>query len=468
MHKEVATLLTTCRDPTQAPHFAREMAGFERLFKTYLATKHQTIDWSLISPPSSDLIVPWAEITTAKRTKELANKLCILKLNGGLGTTMGCVGPKSAIEVREGSSFLDLNVKQVKYLNKEYGCDVPFILMNSFNTHDDTMAILRKYSTSHVRIENFNQSRYPRILKDTLTPMPTSFSGKLEEWYPPGHGDIFQALYDSGLLDQLLAQGKEYVFISNIDNLAATVNFDILEHMADSGSEYIMEVTDKTRADIKGGTLIEYGGQIRLLEIAQVPSHHVEDFKSIKKFKIFNTNNIWVSLPAIKRIVESGVLRDMDVIMNPKKVNGRNVIQLETAVGSAIRFFKNAHGINVPRDRFLPVKSTSDLLAIQSDLYTLLHGTLVMNPARPFGSTPIVKLGSSFKEVQAYQDRFLSVPNLLELDQLTVSGDVYFGAKVTLKGTVIIVANHGARIDIPSGSILENKVVTGELHIVEH
>jgi len=340
--------------------------------------------------------------------------------------------------------------------------------MNSFNTHDDTMAILRKYSTSHVRIENFNQSRYPRILKDTLTPMPTSFSGKLEEWYPPGHGDIFQALYDSGLLDQLLAQGKEYVFISNIDNLAATVNFDILEHMADSGSEYIMEVTDKTRADIKGGTLIEYGGQIRLLEIAQVPSHHVEDFKSIKKFKIFNTNNIWVSLPAIKRIVESGVLRDMDVIMNPKKVNGRNVIQLETAVGSAIRFFKNAHGINVPRDRFLPVKSTSDLLAIQSDLYTLLHGTLVMNPARPFGSTPIVKLGSSFKEVQAYQDRFLSVPNLLELDQLTVSGDVYFGAKVTLKGTVIIVANHGARIDIPSGSILENKVVTGELHIVEH
>lgn len=249
--------------------------------------------------------------------------------------------------------------------------------MNSFNTHDDTMAILKKYSSSRVWIETFNQSRFPRILKDTLTPMPTNPDGPLQEWYPPGHGDIFQALYDSGLLDRLLAQGKEYLFVSNIDNLAATVNFDILQHMMESDSEYLMEVTDKTRADIKGGTLIEYGGMVKLLEIAQVPSAHVEDFKSIKKFKIFNTNNIWVSLRAIKRIVESGVLKDVDVICNPKTVGGKSVIQLETAIGACIQFFKNAHGINVPRDRFLPVKSTADLLAIQSDLYKLEHGTLI-------------------------------------------------------------------------------------------
>lgn len=340
--------------------------------------------------------------------------------------------------------------------------------MNSFNTHADTMAILKKYATSRVWIENFNQSRYPRILKDTLTPLPQKEDGSLSEWYPPGHGDVFQALYDSGLLDRLLAQGKEYLFLSNIDNLAATVNFDILEHMEESQSEFLMEVTDKTRADIKGGTLIEYGGVIKLLEIAQVPSQHVEDFKSVKKFKIFNTNNLWVSLSAIKRVVEAGVLKDMDVICNPKTVAGKNVIQLETAAGAAIQFFKNAHGINVPRDRFLPVKSTSDLLAIQSDLYKLQHGTLVMNPARHFGGAPIVKLGSHFKDVSSYYERFASTPNLLELDQLTVSGDVHFGGRVTLKGTVIIVANHGARIDIPSGSVLENKVVTGELHIVEH
>jgi len=469
MHQALQALVSGFKgDAEKKAHFEKEMKGFERLFKSYLATRNQKIDWSLISPPKDDLILPLSTLPKASKAKELASKLCVLKLNGGLGTTMGCVGPKSAIEVREGSSFLDLNVKQIKYLNKEYGCEVPLILMNSFNTHEDTMAILRKYASSRVWIETFNQSRYPRVLKDTLTPMPSNPEGSLTEWYPPGHGDVFQAMYDSGLLQRLLAQGKEYLFISNIDNLAATVNFDILEHMEESDCEYLMEVTDKTRADIKGGTLIEYGGMIKLLEIAQVPSQHVEDFKSIKKFKIFNTNNIWVSLSAIKRIVESGVLKDMDVICNPKSVSGKPVIQLETAVGAAIQFFKNAHGINVPRDRFLPVKSTADLLAIQSDLYKLEHGTLIMNPARAFGGAPIVKLGPAFKDVAAYYERFASVPNMLELDQLTVSGDVFFGAKVTLKGTVIVVANHGARIDIPSGSVLENKVVTGELHILEH
>ena len=57
-----------------------------------------------------------------------------------------------------------------------------------------------------------------------------------------------------------------------------------------------MEVTDKTRADVKGGTLIDYEGKLRLLEIAQVPKDHIEEFKSVKKFKIFNTNNLWIKL----------------------------------------------------------------------------------------------------------------------------------------------------------------------------
>lgn len=78
-----------------------------------------------------------------------------------------------------------------------------------------------------------------------------------------------------------------------------------------------MQVTDKTKADIKGGTLIDYEGHIRLLEIAQVPAEHVDDFKSIKKFKIFNTNNLWISLRAIKRVVQEQVL-DLEIIVNVK------------------------------------------------------------------------------------------------------------------------------------------------------
>ena len=217
--------------------------------------------------------------------------------------------------------------------------------------------------------------------------------------YPPGHGDLFESLHHSGTLDKLIAEGKEYLFIANVDNLGATVDTAILQHMVKSGAEFIMEVTDKTKADIKGGTLIQYENSIRLLEIAQVPAEHVDDFKSIKKFKIFNTNNLWVSLKAIKRVVENSELA-MEIIVNHKSTDsGEKVIQLETAVGAAIKHFKGSHGINVPRTRFLPVKSTSDLFLITSDLYKLNHGELQLNPKRIFGGVPLVKLGDHFKKV---------------------------------------------------------------------
>jgi UTP--glucose-1-phosphate uridylyltransferase len=169
--------------------------------------------------------------------------------------------------------------------------------------------------------------------------------------------------------------------------------------MVESDTEFIMEVTDKTKADIKGGTLIDYNGQIRLLEIAQVADEHVEDFKSVKKFKIFNTNNLWINLKAMKRIMDEGNM-DLEIIVNNKITDsGEKVIQLETAVGAAIKHFRNAHGINVPRTRFLPVKSTSDLFLVTSDLYSLVHGQLIVNPKRMFSNVPLIKLGDDFKKV---------------------------------------------------------------------
>ena len=81
----------------------------------------------------------------------------------------------------------------------------------------------------------------------------------------------------------------------------------------------------------------------------------MDEFKSIKKFKIFNTNNLWINLKAIKRVLDNQTL-SLEIIVNGKTLdNGAKVIQLETAVGAAIKHFKGAHGINVPRTRFLPV-----------------------------------------------------------------------------------------------------------------
>lgn len=346
--------------------------------------------------------------------------------------------------------------------------------MNSFNTDAETKKIIQKYASSNINITAFNQSRYPRIHRGNLRPVPTKPSDEANKWYPPGHGDLYAALEHSGLLDNLISRGIEYLFVSNIDNLGATVDLTLLQYAIETQSEFIMEVTDKTKADIKGGTLVQYNGEVRLLEIAQVPTEHRGEF--MKRFKVFNTNNLWISTHAIKRILASGLPdsdseKGLEVIANPKQIEGtgEKVIQLETAVGAAIRYFNRAHGVNVSRSRFLPVKSCSDLFLVQSDLYVLSSdGSLQLNTKRPFLTIPIIKLGDHFKKVPSFLSRFASPPHILELDHLTVSGDVVFGSDVILRGTVIIVANHGSRIDIPSGSVLEDKVVSGSLRIMDH
>jgi len=169
-----------------------------------------------------------------------------------------------------------------------------------------------------------------------------------------------------------------------------------------------------------------------------------------------------------------------------QSAHGEPVIQLERAAGAAIQHFERACGVNVPRSRFLPVKDTSDLFIVQSNLYILQNGSLTSNPLRPFTSIPLVKLGDKFKSITQYDNRFKGKPEILvlsplifliciilmdslqELHHLTVSGDVTFGAGVVLRGTVIIVANHGCHINIPDGAILENKVVSGNLSILDH
>ncbi|EIM79168.1 UTP-glucose-1-phosphate uridylyltransferase [Stereum hirsutum FP-91666 SS1] len=468
MRNELNRLVQTVHDPNQKRAFDIEMQSFFYLFTRYLAEKAQSqeLDWDRIKSPAADQIVPYDNLPEVKDTQAF-NKLAVLKVNGGLGTSMGMTGAKSALEVKDDMTFLDLTVRQIEHLNTTHRVDVPLILMTSFNTHEDTLRIIKKYANQQLRITTFNQSRYPRILKETLLPCPPSADSDKKDWYPPGHGDLYNALLHSGVLDQLISEGKEYLFVSNSDNLGAVVDQRILQHMIDSGAEFLMEVTDKTKADVKGGTLIDYEGQVRLLEIAQVPSEHVEDFKSIRKFKIFNTNNIWINLKALKRIMDTEGM-ELEIIINPKQTDdGKSVIQLETAAGAAIKHFNNAHGVNVPRNRFLPVKSCSDLLLIKSDIYSLEHGQLVINEQRMFESTPVIKLGDHFKKIQQFQKRFKKIPKIIELDHLTVTGDVYFGRNVTLRGTVIVVANEGQRIDIPDGCILENRLLSGNLTMTD-
>lgn len=463
------------------------MDAFQQLFQRYLHTTSETLDWQQLQPLPSNYLKLYNQLNQAgsdEVIKKQLGKLVVVKLNGGLGTTMGCTGPKSLISVRNDLTFLDLTIQQIEVLNNKYGTKVPLVLMNSFNTHADTEKILQKYRQINVEIKTFLQSSYPRLNRESLLPLAKKPLGGKDGkqngaanqssdghyWYPPGHGDFYRSFMNSGLLKEFLDEGKEYVFLSNIDNLGATVDLNILNFLLTSSPspDYVMEVTDKTKADVKGGTLTYYQGSLRLLELAQVPKQHVDEFSSVRKFRIFNTNNLWINMQSIYDALTNRSLQ-MEVIVNVKTLDtGTVVIQLEEAAGAAIKSFRNALGMNVPRSRFLPVKTTSDLLLVMSNLYELNNGQLTLSPARSFPSVPLVKLGSSFKKVKDFLHRFASIPDILELDHLTVTGDVYFEKNITMRGTVIIIANFGNLINMPTGSVLENKIVSGNLRILDH
>ncbi|KAM0673714.1 UTP-glucose-1-phosphate uridylyltransferase [Gurleya vavrai] len=442
-----------------------DLKNFYELFRRYISTRDKKIVWENIKAPSDDNLIKFDDLNQEiSDKKELLSKLAVLKLNGGLGTSMGCVGPKSSIHVRNNENFLDMCVKHIDNLNKEFNIKVPLILMNSYNTEKMTNKLIKRYKG----IRTFTQSVFPRLYADSLLPVCPSFKGSA--LYPPGHGDLFFALKQSGQLEQLLSEGKEFLFVSNIDNLAATVDFSILKYVLTNDIDFLMEVTDKTRADIKGGTIIEYEGALRLLEIAQVSSENKSEFTSVRKFKIFNTNSVWINLKALKEILNNGML-ELDIIENKKNLSKTNetVIQLETAIGAAIKYFPKSKGLIVPRTRFMPVKTTSDLFLIQSNLFIEDKGSLIVNPKRLYTTNPIIRLiGSHYKDVNKYLEKFDNIPDILELDHLTVSGNVRFGRNVILKGTVIIIADENSSIRIPDGAILEDNILFGNLPIINH
>ncbi|TGZ65392.1 hypothetical protein CRM22_005876 [Opisthorchis felineus] len=450
---------------------------FMRLYRGYLKHKDNILDWDKITQPEG-LIRMYESLSKPKPSDVpgLLSKLVVLKLNGGLGTSMGCDGPKSLIPVRDGRNFVDLTAEQIVELNSKYNCDVPLVLMNSFNTDKETEQALNKLGEKRPQIFTFEQNRFPRLSAETGLPIKPSTvlsHPNVQLWYPPGHGDVYRCFKKSGLLEKFMRSGKEWVFISNIDNLGATVDATILSYLETSkadghGCDFLMEVTPKTPSDIKGGTLMRYGEKLRLLELAQVPEKYMDEFTSVRKFKFFNTNNLWVNLKAMSKLLDEDRI-SMELIVNPKILNNSlPIVQLEEAAGAAIHNFDSPRGITVPRTRFLPVKLTSDLLLAMSNLYDLEKGRLIPSPKRNFPTLPLVKLGNHFSQIKDFRERLRTIPDVIELDHLTVSGDVHFGKNVKLKGTVIIIARENERIDIPPKAELENKIITGNLRILPH
>ena len=383
----------------------------------------------------------------------------VLKLNGGLGTSMGMTKAKSLLEVKEGLTFLDVIVRQILWLRELHGAAVPLLLMNSFATRDDTLAALERYPDLAVDglPLDFLQGKVPKLLEDGHEPVSWPADPALE-WAPPGHGDVYTSLDGSGMLDELLERGYRYAFLSNSDNLGAVLDPRILSWFAREGLPFLSESTDRTEGDRKGGHLARRRSDrgLVLRETAQTPDEDREAFEDVSRHRFFNCNNVWVDLRALRRTLdERGHVLGLPMIVNRKTVDPTDpsspaVVQLETAMGAAIGVFEGAGALRVPRSRFTPVKTTSDLLVVRSDAYRVGEDWTV-STARE--QPPVVSLDPEyFKLMGDFEPRFpAGPPSLVECERLTVSGDVTFGANVVVRGAVKV----EGPVRVADGEVLE-------------
>ena len=393
--------------------------------------------------------------------EEAVPKTAIIKLNGGLGTSMGMERAKSLLKVKRSFSFLDIIVRQTQ------GLGIPVIFMNSFSTRSDTLDALKAYPELWGKgmPVDFLQHKVPKVDASDLRPAECPENPKLE-WCPPGHGDIYPALATSGMLDRLLEEGYGYAFVSNADNLGAVLEPSVLGYFVNNNLSFMMEAADRTKRDKKGGHLARLkSGRYILREIAQCPEEDLEVFQDIQRHKYFNTNNIWIHLPALKDLMDrkKGVL-ELPMIRNRKTLDPRDpeskpVYQLETAMGAAIAVFDAAGAIRVPRRRFSPVKNTNDLLVVRSDCYVLNNSfQVVPNPERKLGQILIDLDPGYYKLIDDFESRFpFGPPSLVNCESLEVKGDFTFGRDVTLQGRVTLYNDKDKTFQIEDGRRIQGE-----------
>jgi UTP--glucose-1-phosphate uridylyltransferase len=401
------------------------------------------------------------EIGTAR-----LDTVVVIKLNGGLGTSMGLDRAKSLLPVRGRLSFLDLIARQVLALRERVGAKIPLLLMNSFRTAADSERALADYPdlVSEDLGLGFLQNRVPKILSDGMVPAVFPDDPELE-WCPPGHGDFFTAIAASGLLDRVLEAGIEYAFVSNADNLGAVLDPAILGFMVAERADFLLEAADRTAADRKGGHLCRLkNGRLALRESAQCPPEAESAFQDVNHHRYFNTNNVWLHLPTLAELLaEHHGFLPLPTIVNHKTLDPRDptsppVFQLETAMGNAISLFPRAAAIRVPRHRFSPVKNTNDLLAVRSDAYELTDDSrVILHPDR--ATPPVVRLDERFfKLIDEFDRRFpAGPPSLRHCSSLVVEGDISFAAGVVVEGDAVI------RTEESGAALAEGSVVRGEV-----
>lgn len=396
----------------------------------------------------------------------LLQETVMLKLNGGLGTGMGLEKAKSLLVVKNGLTFLDFIARQILWARKRHDVPLRFLLMNSFSTSRDTLDFLTRYpelgSASELELL---QSQVPKVNARTLEPADWPPNPSLE-WCPPGHGDLYPSLLASGSLARLLGEGVRYLFVSNSDNLGASLDIKLLNHFASSKAPFLMEVARRTTSDRKGGHLARRNGRFLLRESAQCAQGDQAAFQDTERHRFFNTNNLWIRLDALKSILEkNGGFIPLPLIKNAKTLDPRDknsppVFQLETAMGAAIESFEGAGAIVVPRSRFAPVKTTSDLLALRSDAYEVTEDWRVALAQPGNSSPPAIDLDASYyKNIEQLETAITGgAPSLRHCREIIVRGPVQFNSGVVFRGKVSVKNSSATPQPLPAGEYVDRTI----------
>ncbi len=390
------------------------------------------------------------DVTDEAAQEALAGTV-VVKLNGGLGTSMGLDRAKSLLPVRttaEGElTFLDVIARQVLALRRRYDVRLPLMFMHSFRTREDTLEALAGYDDLPDRELplDFLQNKEPKLRADDLTPVTWEADPSLE-WCPPGHGDLYTALLGGGLLQQMRDAGFRQVFVSNADNLGAVPDPRVAGWFASSGAPFAIEAVRRTPSDRKGGHFARRkdDGRIVLRETAQTLEEDQEALADLGRHRFMSTNNLWFDVEAMLAELHrrEGVL-GLALIKNRKTVDPTDssspeVIQVESAMGAAIEVFDGARTIEVGRDRFVPVKTTNDLLVLRSDCYELDDEARLRQVPEEI---PYVDLPADYKLVGDFDRLIETPPSLVGARSLTVEGAWTFGDQVRVVGAAKVPAD---------------------------
>jgi len=437
--------------------------AFKYYYELLLTGEKGKIQENDISRIVAEELMQLNNMDYSSKGQAVLDQAVIIKLNGGLGTTMG-LGQnmaKSLLPIKNQLSFLEIYFHQIqKY---KTAMQIPLILMNSFNTHEKTLDALKRIGKDK-DVAFFLQNKFPKVDKQTYAPANWPKNPSME-WNPPGHGEIYSAFKNSGMLEKCLNMGIKYAFISNSDNLGATLNLNILGYFAEKQVPFVMEVVRRGPSDTKGGHLAQYkkNGQLILREITQCPENELHLFQDIKRYRFFNTNNLWINLEILAEYLKENSFVRLPMICNPKHLEPTDktspeIYQLETAMGNAISVFEKSQAVVVDHRRYIPVKKNEQLLAVWSDCYLYdAENSLFPNPKRSLGPINISLDPKYFAHFDQFSKRFeKGTPSLVHCEKLRIIGDVWFEAGVVLKGEVAIENHSDQPLIIEEKRCIEN------------